>query len=113
LIALSIIALPMFLSPSLPRLCLEVSISFRLSDLHFFTGILKLMLFLPLTRCHHPHHQDTDVELKDPTTSLALRWCAPTDNGGVDVVDYEISYYLSVVSAFSKGAHVYQGTPFG
>lgn len=40
------------------------------------------------------------MELKDPTTSLALRWSAPTDNGGVDVADYEISYYLSVVGGY-------------
>ncbi len=43
--------------------------------------------------------QDHDVTLVDDTTSLALRWTVPEDTGGSDIVDYEISFELSVIKA--------------
>ena len=43
--------------------------------------------------------QDHDVTLVDDTTSLALRWTLPETNGGSDIVDYEISFELSVIKA--------------
>lgn len=34
--------------------------------------------------------EDKQIQLRDPTTSLALRWLAPTSGGGSDVIDYEV-----------------------
>lgn len=34
--------------------------------------------------------EDKYIHLRDPTTSLALRWLCPTSGGGSDIVDYEV-----------------------
>jgi len=43
--------------------------------------------------------QDLEVKLKDPTTTMALRWMAPSETGGADIVEYEIAYDLQVIKA--------------
>jgi hypothetical protein len=34
--------------------------------------------------------EDKHIQLRDPTTSLALRWLTPASGGGSDIVDYEV-----------------------
>ena len=43
--------------------------------------------------------QDREVTLADDTTSFAIRWTCPEMDGGSDIVDYEISFELSVIKA--------------
>jgi hypothetical protein len=38
---------------------------------------------------HHLRFQDKEVDRRDDSTSLALRWTVPEDSGGAEIIDYE------------------------